>query len=234
MLTENWVEKNIYCPSCGNDNLNSFTNNNPVGDFFCLNCKSEYELKSNKNATSLKIVDGAYKSMIERISANNNPNFFFLNYSDRSFTVINFFVIPKHYFIFDVIEKRKPLSHSARRAGWTGCNILLQNIPSSGRIFFVKNGQIEDREVVLENWRKTSFLSNQKPDKRQWTIEIIKLIEAIPSKTFALQDIYQYESTLKQNFPSNNSIRDKIRQQLQILRDKGLIEFKGNGKYSKI
>ncbi len=172
--------------------------------------------------------------MIERISANNNPNFFFLNYSDRSFTVINFFVIPKHYFIFDVIEKRKPLSHSAIRAGWTGCNILLQNIPSSGRIFFVKNGQIEDREVVLENWRKTSFLSNQKPDKRQWTIEIIKLIEAIPSKTFALQDIYQYESTLKQNFPSNNSIKDKIRQQLQILRDKGLIEFKGNGKYSKI
>ncbi|WP_288428687.1 DpnI domain-containing protein [uncultured Spirosoma sp.] len=224
----------MYCPSCGNDNLNSFTNNNPVGDFFCLNCKSEYELKSNKNATSLKIVDGAYKSMIERISANNNPNFFFLNYSDRSFTVINFFVIPKHYFIFDVIEKRKPLSHSAIRAGWTGCNILLQNIPSSGRIFFVKNGQIEDREVVLENWRKTSFLSNQKPDKRQWTIEIIKLIEAIPSKTFALQDIYQYESTLKQNFPSNNSIKDKIRQQLQILRDKGLIEFKGNGKYSKI
>ena len=32
----------------------------------------------------------------------------------------------------------------------------------------------------------------------------------------------------------NNFIKDKIRQQLQLLRDRGLIEFKGNGNYKKI
>ena len=34
ILTEGWVRNNIYCPSCGNNNLNSFENNNPVGTSF--------------------------------------------------------------------------------------------------------------------------------------------------------------------------------------------------------
>ena len=81
VLTEGWVRNNIYCPSCGNNNLNNFENNNPVGDFFCDSCKSEYELKSKRDSFTLKIVDGAYETMIERINSNNNPHFFFLNYS---------------------------------------------------------------------------------------------------------------------------------------------------------
>lgn len=76
VLTENWVNKNIYCASCGNPKLQNFRNNNPVGDFFCDNCKSEYELKSKKDSFTLRIVDGAYKSMISRINAENNPHFF--------------------------------------------------------------------------------------------------------------------------------------------------------------
>ncbi|MBN8823371.1 MAG: restriction endonuclease, partial [Spirosoma sp.] len=197
-------------------------------------CKSEYELQSKKDSISLKIVNGAYNSMIEKINTNNNPHFFFLNYSSSSYQVINFFVITKHYFIFDVIEKRKPLSHKAKRSGWTGCNILLQNIPNSGRIFFIKNGKVEDREAVLENWRRTSFLSKQKPDKRSWTIEVMKVIEDVPTQNFTLKEVYQAESFFKKIFPENNFIKDKIRQQLQILRDKGIIEFKGNGNYYKI
>ncbi|RJQ53985.1 MAG: restriction endonuclease, partial [Nitrospiraceae bacterium] len=31
--------------------------------------------------------------------------------------------------------------------------------------------------------------------------------------------------------PDNKHIRPKIRQQLQILRDKGIVEFKGQGRY---
>jgi type II restriction enzyme len=33
--------------------------------------------------------------------------------------VNNFFVIPKYFFIPEIIEKRKPLSETAKRAGWT-------------------------------------------------------------------------------------------------------------------
>ena len=33
--------------------------------------------------------------------------------------------------------------------------------------------------------------------------------------------------------PNNNNIRAKIRQQLQQLRDRGIISFLGNGRYQK-
>jgi type II restriction enzyme len=43
-----------------------------------------------------------------------------------------------------------------------------------------------------------------------------------------------FENHFKEKYPNNNFIKDKIRQQLQQLRDKGIIEFIGNGKYKKM
>lgn len=234
VLTEGWVKQNVYCPSCGNDYLNQFENNKPVADFVCDNCEAEYELKSKKDTFTLKIVDGAYTTMIQRINSNNNPSFFFLNYSPSKAEVLNFLVIPKHYFVSDIIEKRKPLSDTARRAGWIGCNILLKNIPETGKIFIVKNGLVEDKKQVLKKWSSTSFLANQKLEARGWVIEVLKVVERIPFDEFKLTDVYMFEKELQQRFPNNNFVKDKIRQQLQVLRDKGLIEFRGNGNYKKV
>ena len=191
VLTEKWVGQNIYCPSCGNDILIEFPNNRPVADFFCNDCKSEYELKSRKDSNSLKIVDGAYSTMIERINSNNNPNFFFLNYDSKELSVRNFLVIPKHYFIDDIIERRKPLNPNARRAGWVGCNILLKGIPESGKIHLIKNGRTLERLDVLAAWNKTAFLSKQKVSNRGWTIEVMRLLDKVPSQDFYLKEIYQ-------------------------------------------
>lgn len=234
VLTEDWVKTNGYCPSCGNEYLNRFENNAPVADFICPSCKSEYELKSKKEAFTQKIVDGSYRAMMQRINSENNPHFFFLNYSLQTFEVQNFLVIPNHYFIDDVIEKRKPLSKNAKRAGWIGCNILLQNIPSTGKIFLVENGAIKNRKDVVETWEKTAFLGKQERESRGWTIEVLKAIERIGGNEFYLNQVYQFENDLKSKFPNNNFVKDKIRQQLQVLRDKGLLEFKGNGVYRKI
>lgn len=234
VLTEKWVSQNIFCPSCGNEILNEFANNSPVADFFCDDCKSEYELKSKKDSKSLKIVDGAYSTMIERINSDNNPNFFFLNYDSKDLTVKNFFVIPKYYFIDDIIEIRKPLGSTARRAGWIGCNILLSGIPESGKIHFIKNNIAFERSEVLAAWNKTEFLSKQKKSNRGWTIEVMKLLDKIQNRDFYLKDIYKFENTLKEKFPNNNFVKDKIRQQLQVLRDKNIIEFLGSGHYKKI
>ena len=234
VLTENWVSLNIYCPVCGMNRLHDFTNNLPVADFYCEKCNSEYELKSKKDIFTQKIVDGAYGTMIERINSDNNPNFFFLNYSERDLSVKNFIVIPKHFFVDDIIEKRNALGANAKRAGWIGCNILLKNIPNSGKIFLVKNGVIIKKETVLNNWKRTSFLSNQKKESRGWTIEVMKLLDKIQTDDFSLNRMYKFEDELKVKFPNNNFIKDKIRQQLQVLRDKGLIEFKGRGNYRKL
>ena len=161
IMTEDWVKNEIFCPNCGNF-VNDFENNKPVADFYCLNCKEEYELKSKKDNMGKKIVDGAYGTMIERLQSIKNPNFFFLNYSLKNYKVENFVVIPKHFFVPEIIEKRKPLSKSARRAGWIGCNILLQNIPQSGKIFYVKDGNFENKKDVLKNWQKTLFFKKGK------------------------------------------------------------------------
>ena len=166
VITEEWVERNSFCPRCGKDKLERFESNRPVADFHCSNCEAEYELKSKRDAFASKIVDGAYEMMIKRINSENNPHFLFLNYSSNNFQVQNFLTIPNHYFINDIIEKRKPLRANAKRAGWIGCNILLFNIPEFGKIYLVKNQKIKNKNNVIENWKKTSFLAEQNADKR--------------------------------------------------------------------
>ena len=58
------------------------------------------------------------------------------------------------------------------------------------------------------------------------------LIEKHYSKNeFCLKDIYGHVEYFKKLYPNNNNLNAKIRQQLQILRDKQIIEFLGNGLY---
>jgi len=231
VLTESWVNQYIYCPKCGN-NISEYENNKPVADFYCSQCSEDYELKSKQNKMGKKIVDGAYTTMIKRLESDSNPHFFFLNYDKNSFNVINFMVIPKHFFIPEIIEKRKPLSPSARRAGWVGCNILLNTIPESGKIFYIKNGKEESKNKILEDWNKTSFLKESTNLKSKgWLLDILKCIDKIDEKNFTLNEIYQFEKSLKLKYPTNNNIQAKIRQQLQILRDKDYLSFEGRGKY---
>ena len=234
VLTENWVGSQVYCPACG-DNIKSYENNRPVADFYCPECREEFELKSKKDNIGKKIVNGAYWTMIERLQASNNPNFFLLNYTLRQFEIVNFFIIPKHFFITQIIEKRNPLSQTARRAGWVGCNILLQNIPLSGRIFYIKNKKVENKKHVLENWKKTLFLrESKKTEFKGWILNIMNCIDNLGKKEFTLSEMYNFEERLKCKYPGNKHIKDKIRQQLQFLRDKGYLEFRGKGRYKKI
>lgn len=77
ILTESWVSEYMYCPHCGNASLNHFPNNKAVADFYCPNCNNEYELKSKAGSIGHKIADGAYHTFIDRITSNNNPDFYF-------------------------------------------------------------------------------------------------------------------------------------------------------------
>ncbi len=234
VLTENWVKVNLYCPNCGNKKINNFENNRPAADFFCKNCYEEFELKSKKGLLGNRIVDGAYNSLIKRIQSDNNPNFFFLSYNIMKMSVVNLLIIPKHYFIVDFIERRKPLSINAKRSGWVGCNIILNRIPKKGRIFIVKNAQIVKQETVMKMWKETIFLKSINQKSRNWLIDILNCLDKIPTQNFKLNDVYLFENDLKLKHPNNNFIKDKIRQQLQILRDKNIVEFTSRGNYKKV
>jgi len=140
--------------------------------------------------------------------------------------------VPKYFFVPDIIEKRKPLSENARRKGWVGCNILLQDIPQSGRIFFVKNTKVQEKEEILRSWGKTLFLKEEKKiSAKGWILDTMKCIDRLDKREFSLNEIYAFEKELSLKYPKNRHVKDKIRQQLQFLRDKRYLTFLGKGKY---
>jgi type II restriction enzyme len=232
VLSEHWVDKSVFCPNCGCLNMNQYPNNQPVADFYCSNCNENYELKSKQKSIGLKIVDGAYRTMLERLRSNENPNLFLLSYDLSSLSIFDFLVIPKYFFVPEIIEKRNPLAQTARRAGWVGCNILLQSIPQAGKIFFVKSRRVEPKTKVLAKWQKTLFLRKEKEvSVKGWLLDIMRSIEKLGRREFSLADIYAFENELRNLHPENAHIKDKISQQLQILRDVGYLRFVSRGDY---
>lgn len=232
VLTEHWVDESTFCPNCGHMNIDKYPNNRPVADFFCSNCREDYELKSKQNSMGIKILDGAYSAKMERLRSSSNPNLFILSYNLSSLSVIDFLVIPKHFFVPEIIEKRKPLTASARRAGWIGSNILLQKIPQIGKIFLIKQQRVEPKEKVLTEWKKTLFLREEKEiSARGWLLDVMRCIEKVGKREFTLDDVYAFETDLSALHTENKHIKDKIRQQLQILRDKGYLDFVSRGCY---
>lgn len=104
VLTEGWVDDSIFCPNCGRLNIEKYPNNQPVADFYCSNCREEYELKSKQNSLGAKITDGAYRTMIDRLRSSNNPNFFLLNY-DLQNLVVQIFLSYRSIFSFQELLK---------------------------------------------------------------------------------------------------------------------------------
>jgi type II restriction enzyme len=229
--TERWVREEVYCPNCGHPRIDQFPANRPAADFFCSVCREEFELKSQKKSFGRKIVDGAFRTMSERIAQSNNPNLVLLNYDLDRRAVTNVAVVPKHFLVQDIIEKRKPLADTARRARWIGCNILLSAIPSAGRIVLARDGIAEPKELVLAQWKRTLFLRRESSEARGWLIETMKCIDAIGRAEFTIEDIYAFEAKLSALYPDNKHVRLKIRQQLPVLRDHGYLEFEGRGRY---
>ena len=233
LLTEDWVLNNSYCPKCGEKPLNEFENNRPVADFYCKSCNEEFELKGKNGNLSNKITDGAYSTMIERIDSNNNPNLFLLTYT-KQWTVNDFLIIPKHFFTKEIIIQRPPLADTAKRAGWIGCNIDISKVANVGKIFLIKNTKTIEPKIVQEIFNKNLFLRTKNQEARGWVLDIMNCVDSIKKRTFTLDEIYKFEEKLKMKYPNNNFIKDKIRQQLQILRDRGMIEFLSRGNYKKI
>ncbi len=234
VITETWVGSNMFCPRCGCSHIEHFENNKPVADFYCPSCGSQFELKSKDGASLDKINDGAYATMIDRITGMDNPDFFFMSYTRTDWTVRDFFFVPKHFFTPEIIERRKPLAPTARRAGWVGCNILLNKIPATGRIPLIENGVILDRESVLLSVHKAEKLVVNNIHARGWLFDILSCVDRISSTDFTLSQMYAFADELSAKHPENNNIKPKIRQQLQILRDRGIIEFTKPGEYRKV
>ena len=231
VLTEGWFQDEMYCPNCLHTDFLKNPNNTRVSDFVCNNCKNEYQLKSQSKPFYSKIVDGAYRSMMDSLRLGRTPSFSFMSYSPQEWFIQDLFVIPKFFFSESIIEKRKPLSYKARRAGWQGCNIVLSRLPETGKIKVIDNCKQVPRKNVQGSWKLLSFMNKEDYKRKAWTSDVLYCIQQLDKKEFNLSEIYSYQDYLAKLHPNNYNIRPKIRQQLQILRDRGILKFEGKGNY---
>jgi type II restriction enzyme len=230
VVSEHWCSENLYCVACNADRLDQATANTKALDFRCSNCLETYQIKSQKSFNVRRIVDGAYSAMLAAVQNNLAPNLVILNYGQQ-WNIQNLVLVPSVFFTESVLEKRPPLSVQARRAGWIGCNILLSNVPSDGKIPMVQSGKIVPARAVRETYRRYQKLESLDWNVRGWTLDVLRIALKLGEPEFTLSQVYEYERELAALHPQNRNIRPKIRQQLQVLRDLNIIEFTGSGKY---
>jgi type II restriction enzyme len=231
IATEAWAQENLYCPSCDSPSITRTPVNTPAVDYRCPNCKAAFQLKSQSRAFSNRIVDAAYDSMVRAIRENRTPSLFALHYDAAKWRVENVIVIPHFAFPLSAIEKRRPLSAGARRAGWVGCNIRLDAIPEDAKIPVLAAGAALPQETVRQRYARVCPLAKLDVEQRGWTLDVLNAVRSLGVRQFSLSDVYARAEALSKLHPRNRHVRDKIRQQLQLLRDLGLLEFMGGGRY---
>lgn len=199
--------------------------------------------------------------MKSAILTDRTPSLYVLHYDLTAWVVRTVILIPHFAFALSAIEVRPPLAPTARRAGWVGCNILLHKIPADARIPIVDDGKIRPAAEVRRAYKRLRPLEKIKAEKRGWTLDVLNVVRALveereagraktiaaksghgemqecrPKGTalhnaFTLEEVYAHAGELNELHPANHNIQPKIRQQLQVLRDMGLVEFLGSGDY---
>lgn len=229
VVTELWAEKNVFCAACSCNQLNRTKNNTEAIDFLCPDCGALYQLKSSSRPIRNKIIDAGFDAMMRAIRCNRLPHLLVLQHADNY--VQDLIMIPGFALAASAIEPRKPLSQNARRAGWIGCSIVITLIPPEGRIYLVKDRKEIQSKEVREQYEYIDTISKIPPTSRGWTLDVLNGLHGIRKRVFTLDDAYLLETKLAILHPKNKNIRPKIRQQLQILRDLGYLQFKSRGLY---
>lgn len=86
------------------------------------------------------------------------------------------------------------------------------------------------------NFKETfKALPRPKPMRRDIAGGWIELVyDSLPDGEFINEQVYASEELFRQQYPENQNIRAKIRQQLQMLRDMGFIQHLGDARWRKL
>jgi type II restriction enzyme len=86
-------------------------------------------------------------------------------------------------------------------------------------------------EEVRRKYHRLVPLAALDMERRGWTLDVLNTLRSLSKQEFSLAEVYAFDTQLSRLHPRNRHIRPKIRQQLQVLRDMGLVEFLGGGRY---
>ena len=132
---EDYVKNTIKCIRC-NNNFEKCKPNEKSKDLICISCNQKYQIKaknvSYKQVNNIKCkkqfrtIGGEYSTTLNSI--NEKIDYLIILYEKQSYKILNVLYITNENINSSCIIPRKPLSSTAKRAGWQGCNILFDNI----------------------------------------------------------------------------------------------------------
>jgi type II restriction enzyme len=230
VISEAWFRSFGYCLSCDSNRLVQTAANTRARDFLCPDCSQAYELKASAGKLGRTLPDGAYSALISRVQDGQAPTLMLLERSSL-WAVKSLTAIHGQFLTPEVIVKRKPLSPDARRAGWIGCSIRLDLMAPDAQIPVVSDGKCLEPAKVRQTFQRFNKLGALNVGMRGWVLLTLRVIRSLGVSNFSLDAIYGQEAKFAAVYPMNRNIRAKIRQQLQVLRDLGYVEFRGNGRY---
>jgi len=100
----------------------------------------------------------------------------------------------------------------------------------------VSGGTARQTDQVRDDWGRYAFLGADKRSRGGWGADTLGCIHQLQQETgsslFTLREFYsRFVEQLGSWHPANQHIEAKIRQQLQVLRDGGVLQFLGRGHY---
>lgn len=229
-VTESWAAEAMYCLACPAKSISSTPPNTKVVDFVCAKCQASYQLKAGKSWSERRVPDGAFHTMITAVREGTAPHLLLMQYTPE-WRVRNLMLVPSFFLAESAIRERPPINPGRRRAGWIGCDIILDAIAEDGKVRLVENYISSPPRAVRERFDRICALAQLPATKRGWTLDVLAIVRRLTQSEFVLSDIYAHQSELAALHPNNKNIRPKIRQQLQVLRDMNLLRFEGRGRY---
>ncbi len=108
---------------------------------------------------------------------------------------------------------------------------MISNIPPDARVHVVRGGIPVSPASVREQYARLRPLEKLEHEIRGWTLDVLRFVRSLEREQFSLADVYAFRHELQGLHPENRYIQEKIRQQLQRLRDLEFLEFLGRGRY---
>lgn len=122
----------------------------------------------------------------------------------------------------NIIKKAEDILHSVPREKQKKIKVtekaLFEEVLNDENIEERFDGGIESIRANLTSWKK----------------DVFECLLKLNNDVFSLEEVYSFEKKLTQLHPRNQNVKAKIRQQLQYLRDIGLVEFTKPGLYKKL
>jgi type II restriction enzyme len=114
---------------------------------------------------------------------------------------------------------------TCHRVGRIGCNILLGQIPQPAPISIVTNGEFQSRGKIGEAYKRLQPLEKLQIEKPGRTLAVLNVVRFLGKIEFKRPVLYAHCEELAKLHPESHHVDEKIRQQLQELRDMGILKF---------